>query len=66
MTISKQIKQEIQSLPDDSGAAKGVITIPDSFFEPLPDDLLVLYLGQDNHETSAAGDCRKPHPCNGA
>lgn len=28
------------------GVAKGMFTIPDSFFEPLPDDMLALFNGE--------------------
>ena len=86
MTITQQLQQEIQWLPEDigkevldfvrflksgktwaesshdaisagnrppCGAAKGFVTIPDSFFEPLPDDLLTAYNGQKTNETAA-------------
>ncbi len=29
------------------GLEKGLLTVPDAFFEPLPDDLLALYSGEN-------------------
>ena len=44
--------QQERTEPRPLGLAKGRIEIPDSFFDPLPDDLLDLFEGQGDDAAS--------------
>lgn len=46
--MPEQPKHTRPSEPRPVGLGKGLVEIPDSFFEPLPEDLLRLFEGKDD------------------
>ena len=53
VTMDAEPKPKPPPEPRPIGLGKGLVEIPDSFFEPLPEDLLRLFEGEGKKATSA-------------
>lgn len=52
--MTKEARGESAKEPRPIGLGKGLVEIPDSFFEPLPEDLLRLFEGKQPRDSRPA------------